>query len=347
MKDILLTAISFVAVFGTIVLFHELGHFTVAKAFGVRVHEFAVGIGPAIWRKRRGETQYSLRVLPLGGFVKLAGMDEALRSEDELPEDDVRNFDRRPVWQRMLVIVAGPMMNFFLAFLLIAGYYMVAYIPPSVAGLMMGSPAERAGLVQGDIIIDVDGHRVDTATEVIEQIQPRGGEEIVLTVKRGNELLQLPVTPRYDSDAGVGMIGIEISGGKPRYGFPVAVSQAVKDVWRGTIGIIGALTEMITGKSEVDLRGPIGIITITGEAARRGFDAVLSLAIGLNLNLGLLNLLPIPVLDGGWLVLLAWEGVRGRPLPPEQRGVAQFIGLVIILALMVFAVYQDVLHLST
>ncbi|HLS89920.1 MAG TPA: RIP metalloprotease RseP [Limnochordia bacterium] len=341
----LLTAVSFIVIFGTIVLFHELGHFAAAKAFGVRVFEFSVGIGPPLATLRRRETQYSIRMLPLGGFVKLAGMDPALHDEDEVAEDDARNFNSRPLWQRMLIIAAGPFMNFLLAFLLIAGYYMTVHVPPTVTRVTLNSPAHTAGLMPGDVIVAVDGQRTETAEDVIRIVQPNAGNPLTLSVRREKELIQLVVTPRLDPSAGVGLLGIEIRS-QPRLGFVTSVVRAAEDTWRGTVGIVQAIGQMVTGRSEVDLRGPIGIITITGQAARQGIDALITLAIGLNLNLGLLNLLPIPVLDGGWLVLLAVEGLRGKPLEPEHRGIAQFVGLLIIVLLMIFAFYQDVLHLT-
>ncbi len=341
----LLTAISFIVIFGTIVFFHELGHFAVAKACGVRVFEFALGFGPPLFRLKRGGTQYSVRLFPLGGFVKLAGMDPALEADQEVDADDERNFNRRPIWQRMAIIAAGPFMNFLLAFILIASYYMLVFVPPTVSRVVQGSAAYEAGLLPGDVIEAVEGERTQSADEVIARVQPNAGRELELTIRRAEKRQEITVVPRPDPDTGVGLLGIEIRS-QPRLGPVRAITFAAADTWRGTVGIVQAIGSMISGGSEVDLRGPIGIITITGEAARQGMDALLSLAIGLNLNLGLLNLLPIPVLDGGWLVLLALEGIRGRPLDPAHRGMAQFIGFVIILLLMVFAVYQDVLHLS-
>jgi len=342
----LLTAVSFIVVFGTIVLFHELGHFLVAKAFGVRVFEFSVGIGPLLASFRRRETQYSIRALPLGGFVKLAGMDPALRSEDEISEDDARSFNNRPLWQRMAIIIAGPFMNFFLAFALIAGYYMTVYVPPTVTRVSFGSAADEAGILPGDVILAVDGQETPTAEDVIRLVRPNAGKRLVVTIRRDQRVQELVVTPRLDPAAGVGLLGIEIRS-QPRLGFVTAVSRAAGDTWRGAVGIAQAVAGMVTGRTEVDLRGPIGIIAITGEAAREGIEALITLAIGLNLNLGLLNLLPIPVLDGGWLMLLGLEGLRGRPLEPEQRGMAQFVGLVIIVLLMIYAFYQDVINLNT
>jgi len=345
-SEALLTAVSFIVVFGTIVLFHELGHFAAAKAFGVRVHEFSIGIGPCLAAFRRRETQYSIRMLPLGGFVKLAGMDAALRSEDEISEGDARSFNNRPLWQRMAIFGAGPLMNFFLAFLLIAGYYMTVFVPPTVTRVNAGSAAQEAGLRPGDVILAVGGTETRTAEDVIRLVRPNAGKELLLTVRRGDKVQEIRVVPRFDSATGAGLLGIEIRS-QPRLGFLSAVARAAGDTWRGTVGIAQAIAGMVTGRTAVDLRGPIGIIAITGEAAREGIDALITLAIGLNLNLGLLNLLPIPVLDGGWLMLLAFEGLRGRPLEPEQRGMAQFVGLVIIFLLTIYAFYQDVIHLNT
>ena len=237
-------------------------------------------------------------------------------------------------------------MNFLLAFLLIAGYYMTVHVPPTVTRVTPGSPAQAAGLLPGDVIVSVEGERTDSAEEVIRLVQPNAGNPLTLSVRREQTLHEVAVTPRLDPDAGVGLLGIEIRS-QPRLGFLTSVTKAAGDTWRGAVGIVQAIGQMVTGRTEVDLRGPIGIITITGEAARQGIDALITLAIGLNLNLGLLNLLPIPVLDGGWLVLLGLEGLRGRPLEPEQRGMAQFVGLVIIVLLMIFAFYQDVIHLNT
>ena len=344
-ESAMLTIVSFVVIFGLIVFFHELGHFAVAKMAGVRVFEFALGFGPVLGRTRIGETQYSIRAFPLGGFVKFAGMDAALTSDQEIPEDDDRNFHKKPLWQRMAIIAAGPFMNFFLAFLLIAGYYMMVFVPPTITGVVPGSPADQAGLLPGDVIVSVEGVSTDSAEDVIRRIQPNPGAELELVYRRGDERRSAIVTPQLDPGTGVGLLGIELRS-QPRLSPWRAAVHAAGDTWRGTVGLVNAITQMVTGRSEVDVRGPIGIITITGEAARQGIDALISLAIGLNINLGLINLLPIPILDGGWLVLLAIEGIRGKPLEPEQRGLAQFIGLVVIVLLMVFAVYQDVLHLS-
>lgn len=343
-QNALVTGVSFIIVFGTIVFFHELGHFAVAKAFGVRVLEFALGFGKPVFRMQRGDTQYAIRLIPLGGFVRLAGMDPSLDADDPTNNDE-RSFHKKPVWQRMAIIVAGPLMNFFLAFLLIAGFYLVSYVPPTITRVAPDSAAYEAGLLPGDVIIAVDGVGTDSAEDVIRHVQPRAGEEIALTIRRADERRTLVVVPRAQPQTGVGLLGIELKS-QPRVGVGRALPMAAAETWRGTVAVVQAIGSMVKGEDDLDLRGPIGIITITGEAARQGFDALLALAVGLNINLGLLNLLPIPVLDGGWLVLLSLEGIRGRPLKPEQRGLAQFIGLMIILLLTIFAVYQDVLHLT-
>lgn len=343
-QDALVTAVSFIVIFGGIIFFHELGHFAAAKAVGVRVLEFAIGFGPAIGSLRRGDTRYSIRLFPLGGFVRLAGMDpEPLPGEEETGKDE-GSFNSRPVWQRMAIIAAGPFMNFFLAFLLITGYYAAAYVPPTVTRVIEEMPAAAAGLEPGDVIVAVDGEPTASADDVIRRIRPKAGQEVVITIRRGDERFDVRVTPRLDPAEGVGLVGIEVRS-HPRLGLLAAVKQGAIDTGRNIAGIARAVVDMVTGGSELDVRGPIGIITITSEAAQRGIFALLTLAIGLNLNLGLLNLLPIPVLDGGWLLLLALEALRGRPLNAEQRGMAQFVGLIIIFLLMVFAFYQDVMHL--
>lgn len=340
--DALVTAVSFVVIFGGIVFVHEFGHFIVAKAVGVRVLEFALGFGPVIGSARRGGTRYSIRLFPLGGFVRLAGMDPALEPGDQVGGNG--DFNSRPLWQRMAIIAAGPFMNFLLAFLLISGYYAVAYVPPTVTRVLEGMPAAEAGLRSGDVIVAIDGESTTTADDVIRRVQSKAGQEVVVTVRREGRRFDVPVTPRLDPDRGVGLLGIELWN-HPRLAPLEALKQGAVDTVRGAAGIVRAVIDMVRGASELDVRGPIGIISITSEAAQRGMFALLSLAIGLNLNLGLLNLLPIPVLDGGWLLLLALEGLRGRPLNAEQRGMAQFVGLVIILLLMAFAFYQDVMHL--
>src|SRR5690606_23549289 len=202
-----------------------------------------------------------------------------------------------PLWQRMLIIAAGPFMNFLLAFLLIAGYYMTVHVPPTVTRVTLNSPAHTAGLMPGDVIVAVDGQRTETAEDVIRIVQPNAGNPLTLSVRREKELIQLVVTPRLDPSAGVGLLGIEIRS-QPRLGFVTSVVKAAGDTWRGTVGIVQAIGQMVTSRSEVDLDGQNGIITNTDQAARQENDALMTLAPGVSTNLGLRHLFLIPVFYG-------------------------------------------------
>lgn len=339
----MLTLAAFIVVFGTIVLFHELGHFAVAKLSGIKVYEFAIGFGPAITKFRRGETDYSIRIFPLGGFVKLAGMDEAESIEDEVDEDDPRSFVNKPLPVRLGTIAAGPFMNFVLAVILLAVYFSLAVIPPTIIQIEQQSQAHLAGFMPGDEFVEIDGMPVRTSSEVVEIIQAHPEEELQVTIKREGKLLTIPVSPA--TEKGRGVLGIAIDY-KPRYPITVSVPAAVRQTWQMSVQLVKALGQMITGRIEPELSGPIGIVQIVGQSARQGLPSLLILAVVLNVNLGLLNLLPVPVLDGGWLVILVIEALRGKPLAPESRGIAQFVGLALLILLMIFATFQDISRLS-
>lgn len=339
----MLTLVAFVVVFGTIVFFHELGHFAVAKAAGIRVYEFAIGFGPVLARVRRGETLYSLRIFPLGGFVKMAGMDEAEDAMDDVADDDPRSFLSKSLPWRLGTIAAGPLMNFVLAIVLFAIYFSLTTVPPTIVQIEQQSPAHLAGFLPGDEFVEVNGEDVETSTDVIEIIQAHPGQEISIVVKRDGRLLSIPVTPALEN--GVGVMGIAIDY-KPRLPIGLSVRAAVTQTWQMGVQLIQALGQMITGKMDAELSGPIGIVQIVGQSARRGLPSLLILAVVLNVNLGLLNLLPVPVLDGGWLVILIIEALRGKPLAPESRGIAQFVGLALLILLMIFATFQDISRLS-
>jgi len=339
----LLTLIAFIVVFGTIVFFHELGHFTVAKLAGIRVYEFALGFGPAFLSKKWGDTKYSIRALPLGGFVKMAGMDEPEEPSDEVPDDDQGSFQNKSIGWRLGTIAAGPLMNFVLAIVLFVIYFMLVAVPPTIGFVEQGTPGELAGFMPGDSFVTVNGVEATTSEEIIEMIQASANQEMEIVVKRERQLLTIFVTPE-ESD-GVGRIGIGIDS-KPRYPFFTSLKAGVVQTKNFTFQLIGDLSRMITGKQKAEISGPIGIVQIVGETARQGLPNLMILAILLNINLGLLNLLPIPVLDGGWIVILLVEAVRGKPLPAEAKGIAQFIGLALLVLLMLFATFKDVVRLN-
>lgn len=346
--------VPFVAVFGTIVFFHELGHYVVARRFGIKVHEFALGFGRAIVQWKRGETVYSVRIFPLGGFVKLAGMDAAVDPEEEINEDDERSFHNKPLWQRMATIAAGPLANFVLAFILLFLFHWAIAVPFAVRDVMPDSPAALAGVRAGDEIVSVEGRPVSNLSELSAALQDYRGQIVRLEVERDGRRLQLPVEARYDESVERVVIGVTVMAGgiagKEKLPFGRSLVQAGRETGEWSWALISWLGRTITGQTPgQELRdsvaGPIGIVQTVGESARLGFGYVLLFAAALNINLGLINLLPVPVLDGGWLVFLTIEGIRGKPLKPEHQGMAQFVGLTLLLALMVVVFYLDLTRL--
>lgn len=335
----MLTFIAFVVIFGTIVLFHELGHFTIAKLAGIQVYEFAIGFGPLLGSKVLGETKYSLRAFPLGGFVKMAGMDEPTDELVGVEEDDSRSFHNKSLPWRLGTIAAGPLMNFLLAIVLFVIYFMLIAVPPTITLVEPNSPGETAGFLPGDRFVSIDGQNVKDTEQIIGLIEISPQQEMQVVVRREKQLITIPVIPEQRD--GLGRIGIAIDS-KPQYPFLVSLRAGVVQTWSMTTDLISELGRMITGKTKPEISGPIGIVQIVGETARQGLPQLMILAIILNINLGLLNLLPVPVLDGGWLVILIVEAIRGKPLAPEAKGIAQFIGLALLVLLMVFATFKDI-----
>ncbi|HEY8486195.1 MAG TPA: M50 family metallopeptidase [Limnochordales bacterium] len=331
--------LAFAAVFLTLVLFHELGHFLAAKAVGVAVQEFAVGFGPALARVRWRGTVYSLRLFPLGGFVRLAGMEGPQEGEEPAAEP-ARMFHRRPLWQRVVTIAAGPAMNFLLA----AGLMAVLYVPPSVAHVEKGSPAERAGIQPGDRVVRVGHLSTPTAARVLRAVHgvAPGTPLRVEVLRDGRRLAHTVVTARHPV-TGVSFIGVRWRTGAPPleglYGGFVEMVDSAGEVLR-------ALVRMLSRREGLTVAGPAGIFSMVAEAAGRGVLPVVGLAAVLSVNLGLINLLPLPVLDGGWLLFLALEWVRRRPLEPRLQTAAQMLGMVILVALMLLATYFDLKRLG-
>ena len=336
------TLVAFVVIFGTIVLFHELGHFIIAKLAGIRVYEFAIGFGPALGSKTRGETKYSIRAFPLGGFVKMAGMDEPVDGGADVEEDDPRSFQSKKLPWRLGTIAAGPVMNFVFAIVLFVFYFMVA-VPPTVTYVEPHSPGESAGLLAGDRFVSVNGENVQDTEHIIRLIAASSGREMEMIVRRQGELVTITVTP--EEHEGIGRVGIVIDS-KPQYPFLTSLKAGITQTWALTTQLVGDIGRMITGRQKVEISGPIGIVQIVGETARHGIPQLMILAIILNINLGLLNLLPVPILDGGWIFILLVEAVRGKPLAPETRGIAQFIGLALLILLMLFATFKDISRFS-
>lgn len=338
----MITAIAAVLVISLLVFIHELGHFLVARRAGILVYEFALGFGPRLVGIRRGETEYTLRAIPLGGFVRFAGMDPR---EEEV--DAARSYQHKPVWQRMAVIGAGPLANFLLAIVLFAVVFMVQGLPvPTtiVAEVLPERPAVEAGFQQGDRIVAVDGRQVTDWDQLVSEIGARPGERLVFTVEREEALLDIPVVP--EAEAGVGKIGIAPEMRSEPVGPFAALSGGFHFTVQITGLILGFLGQMILGQVPTDgVGGPVRIIAEIGSAAYLGLIPLLQMAAFLSINLGLFNLLPIPALDGSRLMFLTWEGITRRPLNPEKEGLFHLVGFALLLLLIVMITYRDIARL--
>lgn len=334
---------------------HEFGHYIVARWFGVKVLEFSFGFGPKIVGYQGRDTLYALRLIPLGGFVRLHGMDAEVDANGQAigtSSKDPQSFMNKPVWQRMAVIAAGGFMNFVLAIVLFIGVFAYLGIPSVentnvIGSLVNDKPAAAAGIQPGDRIIAVNQKSTPDWTRLTEVIHAKPDQVLTLTIERANEKQPQTITVKTEKDpeTGRGMIGIapEVTYVQAsilestRYGFERSVDF--------TKLIIMTLVQMITGKIPADVGGPVMIGQAIGEAAQRSFSDLLGLAGIISIQLGIINLFPIPALDGSRLVFLFIEGLRGKPLNPDKENMIHLVGFVLLMALMVAITYKDILRL--
>ncbi|WP_231038651.1 RIP metalloprotease RseP [Pectinatus haikarae] len=332
--------VAVVVVFGILVLVHELGHFVTAKLTGMRVDEFAIGFGPKLVSFKYGETLYSIRGIPLGGFNKIAGMEQDDKDAGE------RAYWAKPVWQRMIVIIAGALMNIVLAYVLIAAVLFTSGIQTPVKEAQLGNvvaqrPAAQAGLEKGDIITSIDGEKINTWNEFALKVKSADGKVLHIEYLRNGDTRTANIIPEYDKSAKQAMVGVVAATENTSVSLPQSLLLAARQVWFIIYTMVASLAGMIMGTVHADLAGPIGVAAIIGEAAQVGIQSVLNIMILLSINLGIINLLPIPALDGGHFFTLLIEAVRGKPLSPELMRRSQFIGMALLLMLMFFATAQD------
>ncbi|MFZ5900565.1 MAG: RIP metalloprotease RseP [Bacillota bacterium] len=335
------TFLAAVFVFGLLIFFHELGHFLAAKSAGIKVFEFAIGFGPRLAAVTKGETTYSLRAFPLGGFVRFAGLDP---KEEEVEQG--RSFKDKSVLQRIGVIFAGPFMNFFLAALLLLAVFMVEGVPmptTTVRDVVPNRPAAEAGIVKGDRIIAVNGHRIDEWKTLVAQIDANAGREMTITVERKGERFDVRLIP--EEMEGKGKIGIYPTFENRQVGLIQSAVAGAQWTGRLLVMIVGFLGQMIFQQAPVDVGGPVRIVSEIGTVATQGFIALLQMAAFLSINIGLFNLLPIPALDGSRILFLLWEGLTGRPINPEKESFIHLVGFGLLLALMVVVTYKDIVEL--
>lgn len=349
----LTTIVAAVIVLGLLILFHELGHFLVAKWCGVGVVKFSIGFGPVVVGRKIGDTEYAVSAIPLGGFVKMVGEDP---EEEVTPDKRSVAFQTQPLWKRFAIVFAGPFANLLfacLAFIAVFSLY-GARVPSEAAkvgSVMPDMPAAQAGLRPGDVIKAVDGQPVHTWDELSRTIRQRGAHTLTLLVERDGEQIELSVTPKEREEKNLFgevtgkayLIGIERGTDRIDVSFVGAIGMGIQQTawWVGTIFL--SLAKMVQGKIPAsEIGGPILIAQAAGEQARLGLEYLLNFMAVISVNLGVLNLLPVPILDGGHLLFFAIEAVRRRPLDTRYREIAQQVGLILLLALMVFAFYNDI-----
>lgn len=357
----MMTFILFILVFGIVVIAHEFGHFLLAKLNGIHVVEFSVGMGPTLCSFKKKETTYAIKLLPIGGACMFEGEDGLESKEKEEAEsagrvyDDSGSFLKANVWARISTVFAGPFFNFILAFLF--AIILVSLNPtdvPVLKDVVPGGAAQQAGFMAGDEIVSMDGEKTYLFRDVQLMLALNKGEAIDVVVERDGNKVSLSVTPQLNPETGTYQLGV--------YGGVYEQSKGIavfKDAWyemrycfRATYKSLGLL---VTGNfNKEDVAGPVGIaVNVVGKtyetAKEYGATTVLlsmmNIVLLLSINLGVLNLLPIPALDGGRLVFLLIELVRGKPVPPDKEGIVHFVGMVFFMALMVVVLFNDLVNI--
>ena len=362
--------IPFLFVLSLVVFFHELGHFLVARWCGVRVLVFSIGFGPEIvgFNDRHG-TRWKISAIPLGGFVKFFGDENAASVPDSVhlasmdADERAHSFMFQPVAKRAAIVVAGPLANFLLAIVIFAGVFMLygkQTMSARVDSVQPDSAAAEAGFKPGDVVVAINGRPVENFTEMQRIVGASAGETLAVTVNReGNQLIlnAKPALKEVKDNFGnvqrIGILGISRSMAPEDLKLhpvapPQAVVLAVQETWSVIERTLGYIGGVIAGREAANqLGGPIRIAQMSGQVASFGFVPLIQLAAVLSVSIGLLNLFPIPLLDGGHLLFYLIEGIRGRPLSERAQEVGFRIGLAIVLMLMIFATFNDIVHLAT
>ncbi len=352
-------------VLGGLIFFHELGHFSVARMLGIGVRTFSLGFGPKLVKWRRGKTDYCLSLIPLGGYVALAG------EEDEAEEPDPKGkeiegvlfapeelYSGRPAWHRLLVVLAGPVANFVLALLIYCGLSWAqgqTYLLPEVGDVSAGTPAAAAGIQKGDRILSIDGKAIEDWNAVAEGVGAGNGKPVTIVISRGGVDTTLTLTPEaktrqnlFGEEKPAWLIGIRASGatGHIPLGPVASIGAGFQQTWDMIAFTLESFVKLVQRVVPLDnVGGPILIAQMVGQQAEQGLSAVLLLSALISVNLGILNLLPIPILDGGHIVFFTLEMIMGRPVGMKAREWAAKVGMAFLLCLMLLATWNDLVRL--
>ncbi len=344
----------FLILLGALIFVHECGHFLVAKLVGVKVLKFSMGFPPAMIRKQWGETEYLLSWVPLGGYVKLLGEDP--ESKDEIPPEELhRAFTSKSLAARSAIIIAGPLSNFLLAAVLLCAGFLAGWpvLISDVGKVLEGTPAMEAGLLPGDKVVAIDGQPIWRWDDMRSTIEKSAGRKLRMSVERDGQVIELDITPVIGDQKdifgdAVGRIGVAPSGKSVKLGFASALYEGIR--FTGYLTKLVGLTLVKLVKGEISakaLSGPITIVQASGESLKAGVFSFLFLMSYISVNLAIINLLPVPILDGGHLMFFAVEAVIRRPVTGKVREIAVQVGLLFIVFLMALVFYNDISRIVT
>lgn len=344
--------IVFLAVLSVLVVVHEFGHYIVARLVGIRVEKFSIGFGPVLFGKKIGDTEYCFSLLPLGGFVKMAG---------ESPEEAsgaAWEFNSKSLLQKFAVVFAGPFMNALLALILFSVIFLVGQptMTSKIGKVLDGTPAKAAGILEGDKVIEVDGKKVGLWEDVLKEIHASQGA-MTLKIDRGGKMMDFKIVPKVQESKDIFGKPVKVSflGVAPssevihiKSGFFQAIAMGWDRLWSMTFTIFASLGMMITGAMpfKESMTGPIGIFFMTQKAAEMGFVYLIYFTGSLSVSLFVLNLLPIPVLDGGHVLFILIEKIKGSPLKDSTKEKMTMVGMIALLGLMAFVMLQDIHRFS-
>lgn len=345
----MLTIIAFIFVFSILIFFHEFGHFVAAKLFGVKVYKFAFGFGPRILGFTKNQTEYIVSLIPLGGYVKMAGeMGQEEDKETSVGVPEEQRFDNKSLGIRALIVALGPFMNIVTAIVIFSLIFFVDGVPVVtnyISVVVENGSAEQAGILSGDKIIAIDSIKMENPDRIADIISKSSGKELQITLDRGGENIDVFVIPEYDDNYKKGLIGITFEISIEKVNIFSAFSKGLFATGNIIKLIFSNTIEMITGKVPLEIAGPLGIAQMTGEVAKLGFFSLLYFTAILSIFIGLFNLLPIPILDGGHIIILVIEKLRGKPLEAEKIRFVYLIGISVMVIIFIIATYKDILRI--
>lgn len=338
MNSALTTTLAAIFVFGLLISSHEFGHFIIAKLSGVTVLEFAIGMGPKLFSFTKGETKYTLRLLPIGGYNKMLGEQEK--------SDDPKAFSNKSPWKRLGIILAGAGMNFAIAVVL---FFLVSYnvglMKPIISMVEKNYPAEQAGLKINDRIVGINGTSVTSWNAFTDYVGSHQGKNFVLSVKRDGKVIECPIAPIYDKKEKRYMIGI--AGTIVKGDIAESFKNGVLNTGSSIKEMVGFLGNIFKGQvKSSDVGGPVKIVQLSGEVARTSFWNLLAFTGFLSINLGVMNLIPFPALDGGWVILLLYEGITRKKIDENKIGLVNFVGFALLMSLVIVITFHDVIGLK-